>query len=103
MLVDTAGGLDDNGGAAVERGELARVRAEQLQKRRRELSAGEPANVRTAREAQDRAELAALRAGDRASDAHQSAAERHRDEADRHDVAAIEQFAAEDAHKQRMR
>ena len=38
MVVDTAGGLDDNGGAAVERGELARVRAEQLQKRRRELS-----------------------------------------------------------------
>ena len=36
MVVDTAGGLDDNGGAAVERGELARVRAEQLQKRRRE-------------------------------------------------------------------
>ena len=41
MVVDTAGGLDDNGGAAVERGELARIRAEQLQKRRRELSAGD--------------------------------------------------------------
>ena len=38
MVVDTAGGLDDDGGGPVERGELARLRAEQLQKRRRELS-----------------------------------------------------------------
>ena len=135
IVDDTADGLDDNGGAAVERGELARARVEQLQKRRRELSAGEPANVRTASDAQDRAELAlaramtahhaaagrhldagrahrkaaaaheqaALRAGESAADAHQSAAERHRDEADHHDAAAIEQFAAEDADKQRMR
>jgi hypothetical protein len=100
---ETAGGPDDNDGAAVERGELARLRAEQLQERGRELTAGEPATARTAREAQDRAELAL----GRAKTAHHAAAGRHLDagRAHRKAAAAHEQAAlrapenAADAHQ----
>jgi hypothetical protein len=42
-----------------------------------------------------------MRAGDGSGDAHQQAAEHHRDEADRHDHAAVDETAAEEADARR--